>query len=66
MPPLAQRVLENHALENSYLDAATLGLAAVSVVTNPEQWQDRGSLKDTLQYIKYLWHILVVCGKPRM
>jgi len=66
MPSLTQRVLENHALENGYLDAATIGLAAVSVVTNPEQWQDWGSPKDTLQHIKYLWHILVVYGKPRM
>lgn len=66
MPHLAQRVLENHALKDGYLDAATIGLAAVSVVTNPEQWHDWSSPKDTLQHIKYLWHILVVYGKPRM
>lgn len=65
MPSLARRVLENHALENGYLDAATIGLAAVSVVANPEWWQDWGSPSDTLQHIKYLWHILVVYGKPR-
>lgn len=66
MPPLAQRVLENHALKDGYLNAATVGLAAVSVVADPEQWQDWGSPKDTLQHIKYLWHILVVYGKPRI
>jgi hypothetical protein len=66
MPFLAQRVLENHALENGSLDAAMLGRAAVSVVTTPEQWQDWGSPEDTLQHLKYLWHILVVYGKPRM
>ncbi|GCE21124.1 hypothetical protein KDK_49240 [Dictyobacter kobayashii] len=65
MPALAQRVLENHAPENGYLDAATIGLAAVSVVANPEQWQDWGSPEDTLQHIKYLWHILVVYGKSK-
>ncbi|GCE07197.1 DUF3626 domain-containing protein [Dictyobacter aurantiacus] len=66
MPHLARRVLENHAAKNGYLDAATIGLAAVSVVTNPQQWQDWGSPANTLQHIKYLWHILVVYGKPNI
>jgi len=39
-------------------------MAAVSVVTNPQSWADWGNSKDTLQHIKYLWHTLVVYGKP--
>jgi hypothetical protein len=64
MPPLARRIVKNHAEDHDYLDAALLGLAAVSVVTNPQQWQDWGTPRDILQHIKYLWHILVVYGKP--
>ena len=65
MPPLAKRVMENYAVDSQHLDAAVIGLAARSVITNPEQWQDWGSAKDTLQHLKYLWHILVIYGKPQ-
>ena len=64
MPPLAKRVLANHAVDGEHIDAATIGMAAVSVVTNPQSWADWGNSKDTLQHIKYLWHTLVVYGKP--
>lgn len=65
MPLLAERVMENYAFESNHLDAAAIGLAAVSVVTSPKQWEDWGTARDTLQHIKYLWHILVAYGKPR-
>ncbi|MEU5962468.1 hypothetical protein ABZ777_14775 [Micromonospora parva] len=29
---------------------------AVSVVTEPERWTDRGSVAETLQHLKQLWH----------
>lgn len=65
MLPLAQRILKKHACDSEYVDAATIGLAAVSVVVNPQEWADWGNPKDTLQHIKYLWHTLVVFGRPK-
>ncbi len=65
MVPLAGRILKNHASGSEYVDAATIGVAAVSVVVHPQEWIDWGSPKDTLQHIKYLWHTLVVFGKPK-
>jgi hypothetical protein len=63
MPSLARSVAERVGTR-PLLDAATIGQAAVSIVTNPEQWQAWGSVDDALQRVKYLWHILVVYGAP--
>ena len=65
MPALAKRVVECYAVDRRRLDAAAIGLAARSVITEPEAWWDWASAQDTLQHLKYLWHILVVYGKPR-
>jgi hypothetical protein len=66
MPALAKRVLDGWAVGDAHIDAAAIGLAAASVGTHPELWQDWGTPKRTLQHLKYLWHILVIYGKPRM
>jgi hypothetical protein len=61
MPSLAKYVAE-HVGTGQYIDAATIGQAAVSVVNDPEQWQEWGNVDEALQRIKYLWHILVIYG----
>jgi hypothetical protein len=61
MPALARRVAEQHG--RTRLDAATVGMAAVSVVTSPDGWRDFPSPAEALQNLKYLWHILVAYGR---
>ncbi len=61
---LAQRVVGHHGAAPP-LDAANIGQAAASVVRNPEQWEDWGAPRQTLQCLKYLWLILVAYGEPR-
>ena len=63
MPLLARRVAERAA--RSRLDAAAIGVAAASVVTDPVQWTDFESPREALQHLKYLWHILVAFGARR-
>ncbi|GCE12275.1 DUF3626 domain-containing protein [Tengunoibacter tsumagoiensis] len=65
MPPLARRIQKEYAGDHAYLNAATIGSAAASVVTTPERWNDWGTPEETLQHLKYLWHILVVYGKQK-
>lgn len=60
---LAERVVEQHGAAPR-LDAANIGQAAVSVVRNPEQWEDWGEPREALQHLKYLWLILVAYGEP--
>ena len=51
---LAERVVDDHGTAPR-LDAANIGQAAVSVVRNPNQWQDWGSPPEVLQHLKDLW-----------
>jgi hypothetical protein len=60
MPPLARRIAPD-----GVLDVAAIGRAAASLRREPEAWRDRGSLADTLQHLKQLWHVLVRYGGPR-
>jgi hypothetical protein len=62
---LAARVIEDYAPDRHDLDAAAIGQAAVSAVRDPDQWQEWGSVRETLQCLKDLWLILVAYGKPR-
>jgi hypothetical protein len=62
MPAFARRVADRHARPR--LDAATIGMAAASVVGEPDDWRDFDSPREALQNLKYLWHILVVYGRP--
>ena len=62
---LAARVIDGYAAGRDHLDAAAIGHAAVSAIHNPEQWQDWGSVTETLQCLKDLWLILAAYGRPR-
>jgi hypothetical protein len=46
-----------------YIHAEMLGRAARNVVLETHKWEDWGNSGDSLQHIKYLWHILVIYGK---
>jgi hypothetical protein len=46
------------------LDAALVGRAAGSAVREPGDWARFGSTAEVLQQLKYLWHILVLRGRP--
>ncbi|MEU6078356.1 DUF3626 domain-containing protein [Micromonospora sp. NPDC047074] len=65
IPPLAARVHAEFAQPGEPVDAALIGRAAVSVVTEPSRWADRGPTEVTLQHLKQLWHVLVRFGTPR-
>ena len=43
------------------IDAELIGRAARSVVREPQRWS---AFPDPLQQLKYLWHILVMAGRP--
>ena len=60
---LAARVIADHAADRHCLDAAAIGRAAVSAVQDPEEWQEWGSARETLQCLKDLWLILVAFGR---
>ncbi|TWJ22145.1 DUF3626 domain-containing protein [Micromonospora endolithica] len=64
IPPLAARVHAEFANPGDPVDAALVGRAAVSVVTEPDRWADRGPTEVTLQHLKQLWHVLVRYGTP--
>jgi hypothetical protein len=46
------------------VDAALVGRAAVSAVRDPAGWARFGPTPEVLQQLKYLWHILVLLGRP--
>ncbi len=60
---LARRVAEEQDSEPR-LDAANIGQAAVSVVLEPERWQDWGEPHEVLVHLKDLWLMLVADGQP--
>lgn len=65
IPLLAARVHAEFARPGEPIDAALIGRAAASVVTEPSRWADRGPTEVTLQHLKQLWHVLVRFGAPR-
>lgn len=64
-PALADFVIKRHAQDGQHMNATVIGEAAVAAVKDPKSWEEWGQLDDVLQQIKYLWHTLVVYGKPR-
>ncbi|MEU7780139.1 DUF3626 domain-containing protein [Micromonospora parva] len=64
IPVLAARLHREFAGPGEPVDAALVGRGAVSVVTEPERWTDRGPVAETLQHLKQLWHVLVRYGEP--
>ncbi|SCL23924.1 Protein of unknown function [Micromonospora pallida] len=63
IPPLAARVLAEFGRPGARIDAALIGRAAASLVTEPARWADRGPAADTRQHLKQLWHVLVRYGE---
>ncbi|MEH1169013.1 DUF3626 domain-containing protein [Micromonospora sp. CPCC 205539] len=66
IPVLAARLHREFSRPGAPVDAALIGRAAASVVTEPARWADRGPITDTLQHLKQLWHVLVRYGVPRV
>ncbi|TNH29979.1 DUF3626 domain-containing protein [Micromonospora orduensis] len=64
IPVLAARLHREFARPGAPVDAALIGRGAVSAVTEPDRWADRGPTADTLQHLKQLWHVLVRFGTP--
>jgi hypothetical protein len=64
IPPLAHRIATTWGTDGGRLNAALLGTAARSVVSDPGRWLDWGAPAETLQHIKQLWHVLVQFGVP--
>ncbi|MGV9213045.1 DUF3626 domain-containing protein [Micromonospora sp. RB23] len=62
IPVLAARLHREFGQPDVPVDAALIGRGAVSVVTEPQRWADRGPVADTLQHLKQLWHVLVRFG----
>lgn len=56
---LAQRIAGS-----GIIDAAVIGAAQRSLCLRPQEWQDCGTVEDTLQHLKQLWHVLVQYGTP--
>jgi hypothetical protein len=59
MPKLARRIARN-----GLVDAAVIGVAEVTLYSQPDLWQDWGSREETLQHLKQLWHVVVHYGGP--
>ena len=57
--PLAHRIAGT-----GMLDAASIGIAANTLVQNPESWKDWGAEHTILAQFRRLWHILVLYGEP--
>jgi hypothetical protein len=62
MPVIACRLRTLTGAE--VLTAAVVGAGARSVVLDPSSWGDLGTAADCLQYLKLLWHVLVISGRP--
>ncbi|MFY1615008.1 DUF3626 domain-containing protein [Micromonospora sp. WMMD736] len=62
IPVLAARLHREFGRPDAPVDAALIGRGAVSLVTEPQRWADRGPTADTLQHLKQLWHVLVRFG----
>jgi hypothetical protein len=60
MPRLARRI----AGSDGMLNAAVIGAAEASLRQHPESWEDWGSLAESIQHLKQLWHVLVNFGSP--
>jgi hypothetical protein len=61
-PRLAGHLCDRYGTD--HLDAALLGRAAAAVVRSRRDWAQWGDPAEVLQQLKYLWHILVVLGRP--
>ncbi|WP_433751082.1 DUF3626 domain-containing protein [Falsibacillus pallidus] len=58
MPTLAKRIAHKNRI-----NASVIGSAVMDLHLNPHHLQDHGSMKDVLQELKLLWHVLVKYGR---
>jgi hypothetical protein len=61
-PVLAAHLARRYGADR--VDAALIGRAARSVVRSSAQWSAFGTAAEVLQQLKYLWHLLVMAGRP--
>ena len=61
-PVLAAHLGERYGA--AVIDAALIGRAARSVVRESGRWSAFGAAGEVLQQLKYLWHLLVMLGRP--
>src|SRR5690625_444092 len=59
MPSLAKHIAQNNVLTTNLI-----GSAENELKHHVDSWKTRGTYVDILQELKYLWHVLVKCGKP--
>jgi hypothetical protein len=59
MPSLARRIASNQMI-----NARVIGEAVQELMREPERWKDRGTQREMLQELKYIWHVLVRFGEP--
>jgi hypothetical protein len=62
IPALARRLRD--VTGEAVVTAAVVGAGARSLVLDPDAWSDLGTPTECLQYVKQLWHVLVVAGRP--
>ncbi|WP_327671580.1 MULTISPECIES: DUF3626 domain-containing protein [unclassified Streptomyces] len=63
LPSVAARV-SAHFSDGDGIDAAAIGRAAASAVTDPLDWAAYGDPEEVLQHIKQLWHCVAWFGSP--
>lgn len=63
VPRLAGLLRERWGVD--VVDAASIGVAARDVVLDPGSWSSWGPPAETLQHLKYLWHVLVLAGRSK-
>jgi Protein of unknown function (DUF3626) len=62
VPRLARLLRERYGVD--VVTAAAIGDAARDVVRDPGAWSSWATPAETLQHLKYLWHVLVIAGSP--
>jgi hypothetical protein len=61
-PVLAAHLASRYGTD--VIDVALVGRAARAVVRSPARWAGFGAQAEVLQQLKYIWHILVLLGRP--
>lgn len=62
MPRLAKRIDQRFGGSLGMLDAAIIGKAAAQLHYHSSEWSDWGTVDETFQHLKQLWHVLVKYG----
>lgn len=54
--------LADHIATDGVLNAAKIGQAVAALKESPKDWEVWGSVDQTLQFLKQIWHVLVAYG----